>query len=436
MLVAGIAVLWCLAPTRYSLLFWLCLATAAVGVALGMVVVWLKPGKALSALQVIVGNALVLAFLLAVVEISCRAIGVNFETLSQQGDADPRAEYPLCFREPDEPFGDVYFKRAGPLEWEGRPLSTILKLRHGTDDAYQDEPVLKLHYDSEGFRNPLGLIDWDVVVAGDSFTETGYLPVEKIFTSIAAEKSGLRIKNLGLCNTGPLTHVEYLKQFGAAPSSRIAVLAFFEGNDVMDAEQESRDLATFQSTGQRPYRKAGPQTSFLKAVYRLAKTRVHFDQDQRYQNAVFTAGGKELGITLQWPPLPPDPRTMSAERMQVIVRCLDAWQAAAKKQGVQPWLLYLPVNNRTYHGLWRAENNLTAEARNWTPNQLPDLIRSLCEERGIRFVDAYPALRTAAEQGTLVYNPIFDTHLNTEGSQVVGKLLAKTLQSESTLNRP
>ena len=383
----------------------------------------------LRALNVAATNALVLGGLVLMIEAAGRIGGVNFDRLSRHGQVDPRADYPLCFREPDEPFGEVYFKRAGPLEWTGRPLSKILELRHGTDPAYREEQPFTLRYDAQGFRNAPDLKDWDVVVAGDSFTETGYLPQEKIFTSVAAARSGLRIKNLGLCNTGPFTHVEYLRRFGAAPSAKIAMLAFFEGNDITDAEDETADLARLKATGVRPYRQIGPQTSFLKAVYQMVKPWVHFSQEREYQNAVFTAGGRETGITLQPPPMPPDPATMTAERQQVVARFLDEWSATVQKLGMKPWLLYLPINNRTYHGLWRAGGQLPAELRDWTPNALPEVMQSLCEKRDIHFLNACPALRAAAEGGALVYNPIFDTHLNEEGSRVVGELVAKELQS-------
>lgn len=73
---------------------------------------------------------------------------------------------------------------------------------------------------------------------------------------------------------------------------------------------------------------------------------------------------------------------------------------------------------------------------NWKPNGMPDLIKSHCEERNIRFVDTTDAMRAAAKEGKLVCNPIFDTHLNEEGSRVVGELLARTLQETASDTKP
>ncbi len=433
LLATGVASWVALLPTSRSLLFWLCWGTAAVGMAMLLSALLLKAGRVLSGLNVLAGNALVLVLLLGAGELLGRVTGFDFDALGSRGHADPRAEYPPCFREPEEPLGEVFFKRTGPAEWTGRPLSKILHLRSGTDVAYRDEPEFTLRYDQEGFRNPPDLKDWDVVVVGDSFTETGYLPVEQIFTSVAAVESGRKIKNLGICNTGPFTHLEYLKRFGAGPGCKIAVLAFYEGNDISDAQQEADDLQHYRATGIRPFRALGAQTSFLKAVYQRVKPLAPFSQAQSYRNATFIAAGQHIPITLQPSLLPPDPQTMPPEQKQLVAQFLDAWLAEVAKLGMQPWLLYLPINNRTYHGLWQGNDNLPRKVADWKPGELPVMMRNLCAERKIRFVDTCPALRAAAERGVLVYNPIFDTHLNREGSRLVGEVLAKALKEADPL---
>lgn len=427
LLVTGPSVWAWLRPTHLSLLFWLCWVSAAFGLGVLLAALVLKAGKRLATLQLFSGNLLILGLLLGVIEAGGRAAGVDFNTWGK-GPADPRADYPLCFREPDEPLGEVYFKRPADVEWSGRPLSKILEIRHGNDMAYRDEAAFTLRYDGQGFRNPSDLKDWDAVVVGDSFTETGYLPAEKVFTSVAAAQSGQRVKNLGICNTGPFTHIAYFQQFGTAPACGVAVLAFFEGNDITDAEQEAADLESLRAGGKRPLRQAGPQTSFVKAIYQRAKSLVHISQNRWYRNAVFTAGGKERPITLQPLPMPPDPAAMTEKRKELIGRFLDEWRAVVEKAGMKPWVLYLPINNRTYHGLYRGQDNLPEELKTWQPNNLPEFMRSQCEQRDFHFLDATPVLRTAAEKGTLVYNPIFDTHLNEEGSRLVGELLARALK--------
>jgi hypothetical protein len=424
----GPLLLMMLGPSSRSLLFWLCWASLPVGISLALIGALIKEGKVLSLLRLMVTNIAVLGALLGLAEIGFRVAQFDFDTmkLTSSGE-DPREAYPICFRIPEKPLAEVFFQRPGNLEWTGKPLATYLHVRHGTDKAYEDEQAFTSKYDADGFRNPSDMRDWDVVVTGDSFTETGYLPHDDIFTAIAARQSGLRIKNLGVCNTGTFTHGRYLDHFGKAPSCKHAVLAFYDGNDVLDNEEEMRDLDKNQATGWRPTRDILPQTSLLKACYRVAKNTVAISPFRRFQDAWFTVGGRETPISMRPSPMPLDPETMSARQHQALVRALDAWVETARSMGLTPWLLYLPANNRTYHGLVRLADNASSESRAWQPGSLPAHMRSLCEKRGIRFVDACPVLRSAAEKGTLVYNPILDTHLNQEGSRLVGELLAKSL---------
>ncbi len=415
-----------LQPSSRSLLFYLCWVAAAGGISWSLLAVFLPQGRLLKIQHLLTGNTLVFGLMLATAELGFRLARFDFDTMTSSGEA-PREAYPVCFRQPEKPLAEVFFQRPGNLEWTGKPLSTLLHNRHGTDKAYEDEPVFTSKYDAEGFRNPADLRDWDVVVTGDSFTETGYLPQEEIFSSIAARLSGLRIKNLGVCNTGTFTHARYLENFAKAPSCKHAVLAFYDGNDVLDSEEEMIDLDKHQATGWRPLREILPQTSFLKAFYRVAKSVVAISPDRRFQNAWLTTGGRETPISINPSPLPPDPETMSTRQKLALDRSIDAWVGTAERQGLKPCLLYLPANNRTYHGLVRFGDNASAESRAWKPSSLPEYVKNMCEKRGIRFISAYPTLRLAAEAGTLVYNPILDTHFNREGSRLVGELLAKSL---------
>jgi hypothetical protein len=339
-------------------------------------------------------------------------VRIDFTKL-QSGGKDLREVYPLCFREPDEPLGDTFFKRSGGQSWTGRRLTEALPLIHAIDIAYAVETAFTVIFDLEGFRNTDALTDWDVVVVGDSFTESGYLPFGQIFTSVAAKKSKQRVKNLGACHTGPLSHIEFLKRFASAPSHRHAVLAFFEGNYIRDAEREAVDLNRFRETGARHSREIPPQTSLIKAIWQTTKAVVKRKLSIRYPNAIFTAAGKNLPATTKAPPLPEDPETLTAEQRAFVSSFLDGWSEAAQAKGMEPSLLYIPSNPRTYHGLVSYEPNVAKEPREWTPTDLPAFIQKLCHEKGIAFIDASPALRSAAGGGTQVSIP-FSTRTSTQ----------------------
>lgn len=429
--ITGPALWFILRPSAQSLLFWLCWAGLLVGGTWALIAAFLPPGRLLAAQRWITGNLLVFAIMLAAAEGGFRLAGTNFNNLTGQTD-DPRAHYPLCLRLPDRPLGAVFFTRDGPLTWTGRPLATFLQINKGTDPAYAGEKEFTARYDADGFRNPEGQTDWQAVVVGDSFAESGALPFEEIFTTQAAARSGMKIRNLGVCNTGTLSHLEYLRQFGKSASTQQAVLAFYDGNDILDTELEMADLKRHQATGWRPSRTPQPQTSLLKAGYQVAKHLLSPPQAFRYQNAWLTSARPEMPITVRSSPMPLDPETASPEQKELLENVIRQWGATCREMGLQPSLLYIPANNRTYHGLVRFDGNADPAARDWVPGSLPAWMRQFCQAQGIRFLDACPVLRQSAEKGVLVYNPILDTHLNAEGSRLIGELLAKHLSDANS----
>ncbi|MGC8990386.1 MAG: hypothetical protein ACP5MD_09715, partial [Verrucomicrobiia bacterium] len=55
-------------------------------------------------------------------------------------------------------------------------------------------------------------------------------------------------------------------------------------------------------------------------------------------------------------------------------------------------------------------------------------VAELCAKHGIRFVDLTPSLRQETHRsGELLFNALYDTHLNARGSAFVAEELAKQL---------
>lgn len=214
------------------------------------------------------------AFLLAICEVAFRAVGFDFEHLNDPGD-----ELPIYYRTPTLHAGEGIFRRPGPASWRGKPLSEFLRIRWGSESTYADEKPVVIQYDALGFRNPAALTDWEIVVAGDSFVELGFLPYEELFTTIAARRLGVRIKNLGVSGTGPLSQMFYVQHYGRGASTKDAVLCFFEGNDLSDLDREIRSTELFRATGhplERP-----KQMSLLKALCEQCGCRRRNASDRR-----------------------------------------------------------------------------------------------------------------------------------------------------------
>ena len=63
------------------------------------------------------------------------------------------------------------------------------------------------------------------------------------------------------------------------------------------------------------------------------------------------------------------------------------------------------------------------------PTDLPALVRRFSEKHGIAFIDLTESLVRATEQEhLLVFNSVYDPHLNAEGCRVVGEELARRLR--------
>jgi hypothetical protein len=341
--------------------------------------------------------------------------------------ADRPDPWPLFYRLPDDPVGEVYFRRRGPASWAGRPLHDGLELASGRPAAsYRDEAPVTVAYDAEGFRNPPGPADWEVVVAGDSFVELGHLPDEDLFTTRYGRLAGVRVRNLGAAGAAADTERWYLAAYGRAPSARHAVLAFFEGNDVAELVRERRALERWRRTGEREERGPGDPFSILGAAwrraagaYRVLRVRRAIDEGVR-----FDAAGGPVPVTLDY--APPGRAGLTAEERGLLEDAIAQWGATARGLGMVPWVLYLPCKRRALDGRLLFSPRSPRRLREWRPGDLPAFVGELCARHGLRFIDATPALAAEAARGRLAFNPVWDTHLNALGAAVVAQVMAES----------
>ncbi len=158
-------------------------------------------------------------------EVACRMARVDFNTML--GLQTKSEAFPIFFPPAPGAGGEIYFARKGPVTWTGKPLSIMLQNFRGmttpTGTARSDHPL------RQGWLPQSGrLKDWDIAIAGDSFTESGYLPYEELYSTLLGDILHRRVKNLGVSDSGNLSQSFYLRSYGRAPSCRTAVMAFFE----------------------------------------------------------------------------------------------------------------------------------------------------------------------------------------------------------------
>ena len=69
--------------------------------------------------------------------------------------------------------------------------------------------------------------------------------------------------------------------------------------------------------------------------------------------------------------------------------------------------------------------------RDWQPTDFPSYVQELAQKHGMRFIDLTPALVAEAQAtGSLLYNTMYDCHLNRRGSEVVAATLIEALRGE------
>ena len=393
----------------------------------------LKFGAVLTKLSILV---LAVVFTVTLLEVGFRLADHDF---AREGRA-ARA-VPIFYRRPTLHAGEGFYRRPGPATWRGRPLSAFAALHALPDTHYAGEQPIVVEYDPLGFRNPPDLTDWDVVVVGDSFVELGFLPYDQIFTTCLARRLGLRVKNLGVSHTGPLSHEFYLRNYGKAPSARDAILCFFEGNDLHDLELETRHAAHFRKTGQAAIRGPRRQTSLLRAMYDVIRDatapntspRPSAPMGSRYgQNAWFLAGRTELPMTIGV--APPAWDELRDDQREKLLNALSASVTSARALGMRPWILYIPDAHRVSHGYVRYMDP-DSKFSSWKPNDFPDRLGRACRELGAEFIDPYPALRREVEAGRSPYNLIADTHVNALGARVIADVIADAMTAAAAAAR-
>lgn len=370
-------------------------------------------------------------------EFAFRRLGADF-----RGQQEAWERLPPFARVARTPTGPVFFRRSGPESWTGAVLRTSLQLRgQGVPPVYQVEPEIIVRYDRFGFRDEDSLDDWELVVAGDSFTELGYLPFDQLFTTLIAGETGLRVRNLGVSGTGPFTHLSYLKDFGLSRSLEHALIVFFEGNDLQDMAEELEALSIYQTTGERPFREFAPQSSLLAALGDLWRQSPRVRQPSWEQIPIhyFQSSNGEIPVHIR--DVIPLHRRLpegSAARLEQFCR---EYRAFGIEHEVSVSLAYMPCKARVLHGRLRPADPEQKGATPWWPAELPELVAQACERHDIRFIDLTPTLVEAAQiHGELVFNSLLEIHLNARGSERVGLELAQHFQddtlSEAEINPP
>lgn len=373
---------------------------------------WRRLGLALGSACLALGLALLVG------EVGVRLSGHDF-------GAAATARLPPAYRPPDVDMGGGVLRRSGPLAWRGRPLQAFVRQLGYPASLYADEAEIEVHHDPDGFRNPAGLADWDVVVVGDSFVESGTLADGDTPAAVLAARRGLVVKALGVSGTGPRAHVRYLRTFGLSPRCRDAVLLFFEGNDAADLLREELLSLGLTVDPREAERRARPHRSLVGHL-RSTLGRALATPPPDPVEADVTLGAATYAVGMGGPP----PAPLSAAAAAALGATLREWSETARQAGLRPWIAYLPVKARVLSLAGTVRPRPGVRPLGLAPDaaELPRQLLALMSASGARTIDLLPPLVAASRTGLLLYHPVVDDHLSRDGARVVGEALAGALR--------
>jgi lysophospholipase L1-like esterase len=335
--------------------------------------------------------------------------------------------------------------------------------------------------DAEGFRNPAVRDRVEIAALGDSFTDAMTMAGEASWPARLEGVLGVPVQNYGTAGFGPQQELLALKEFVAPRRPHTVVLAFFAGNDIFDAEA----FDIFQRSGGTVKR---PQpgwrissvisraeswfvVSALRAGGRGLATRdvalaaepVHVPQVDLPQVDVtdapalaFDRGWFDLPVSgrrLRWAFMPPYLNTLNFSRQDLAARrgwrltsdAIREMQTVSASFGAQFVVMFVPFKSQAYLPLAQAamsRDDLAAAFRFYLErfgstidvdrmlaNRLAQnqLMKQLCAEAGIPFLDTTPTLTARAASGENVYFPD-ESHLNELGEALIADTLAAFLK--------
>jgi lysophospholipase L1-like esterase len=337
----------------------------------------------------------------------------------------------------------------------------------------------RVQTDAEGFRNPLTRGRFDIAALGDSFTDATTMAVDASWPMQLEHRLGVAVQNYGTAGFGPQQELLVLQEFVAAHRPRVVVLAFFAGNDIFDAEafdkfERAGVAASPVAPGWRIneiVRRA--DTWYVVSAWRAGIVGLgdHVNKEASaaevasasmsqaagsapasFDRGMFTVpvGGR----VLRWAFLPPYLNTLNLSEDELAA--LRGWtltrnaigdmQKVSRSFGAEFIVMFIPFKSQVYFPLLerafshdelrsafqfylgggRRPVDLDAMRRNRLAQN--DLMRRLCGEAGIPFLDTTTSLETHAAAGENVYFPD-DSHLNERGQAVLADALSVFLRA-------
>ena len=318
--------------------------------------------------------------------------------------------------------------------------------------------------DENGYRNASPLLErYSIAVSGDSFTSLNIEP--RPWPSILTEKLGSPVLNLGLPGYGPQQEAQALIRFGLPRRPEWLVLAYFEGNDLIDAE--NYELKRRSGLGWCEYDFARAGILERLATYHLAGfaleelashlgNKVTGAEESYIYPFTATIAGRDVPLSFSTTYI--SRLELSREDVESLagfraaVEALRALSNEARAAGAKVIVAYFPSKERCYGPLLPAtllEDKLGNARRLMSRDRMlrprgndevvsaAGLLERMDGQRdavvrqlgaaGIEVLDLSPVFREAAARGEALYLTN-DTHWSAAGHELAASAIAERLR--------
>lgn len=336
----------------------------------------------------------------------------------------------------------VPFTRPSDFSWTGLSRGD-LAIAHRVGDPYARQVTFQT--DHEGFRNSKVLTHAEMVFVGDDFTEAGAVPEAETFVQLLGARMGVTVRNLARGGYTAPMELTVVERHALACNPRIVVWQVAEGNDFDDAMAYRRWLAM----GRPEYRGRGGASRVPRGVtwrrrsptYRAyAALRCTRSPQEDSAGTFRDAQGRRHAMRFRHVPNPARPLAEHPLRND-IVKAISQGRDLLEAKGIRLLVVMVPMKFRAMAPSWEFDGAIVAALQDygltgpvWDVSEEKTAGAWLAEQfkaLGIPFVDATPSLRQAAESGVMVYPPN-DSHLSTEGHEVISDLIARNVDGLRT----
>jgi hypothetical protein len=290
-----------------------------------------------------------------------------------------------------------------------RKLKLGLNIYVGAREFSYSFRTVSLGYEGIGFRDDGINSECFAVALGDSFTEGWGVDGEDTWVELLEKKTGKDFVNMGVSGYSSIENVRMLQEYAAPLRPKLILWAFFR-NDFCDSYEANRCL--------RKEAKDNPRRSPVKRWLRRHSLTY---QLMRHTGILFkrkdfsgrSYKDSNLSLVFNLCNCRTDMHsTVMQEGWRLTQESLLKARALCQDLNAELLVVLIPSKEQSY---WHIVKGLVEDPQNCDVDGPDTLVKNLCEEQGIKYLDLTPVFREYAQKGEQLYYAQ-DGHWNKEGN--------------------